>query len=157
MLIELYKLCSSSLFTVLTFIILPVLRLHFQVLATYVLPTGLLLMALQPFVGPWPPFFFFSFLMLYTVIRTPWKGNQPVRKLLPAHRSTQTQNKRTQTSMHWVGFESTISRFELAKAVHAFPQVGRPYFTVDNRADKTINCCFGKLTRRVCKAFSQFA
>jgi hypothetical protein len=35
------------------------------------------------------------------------------------HRTTQTQNKRTQTSMLWVGFEPTIPAFERAKTVHA--------------------------------------
>jgi hypothetical protein len=46
---------------------------------------------------------FFSFLILYTVGRTPWTGDQPVTRSLPTHR-TQTQNKRTQTSMIRVGF-----------------------------------------------------
>jgi hypothetical protein len=38
---------------------------------------------------------FFSFLILYTVGRTPWTGDQPVARSLPTHRTTQTQNKRT--------------------------------------------------------------
>jgi hypothetical protein len=42
---------------------------------------------------------FFSFLIFYTVGRTPWMGDQPVARPLPTHRTTQTQNKRTQTSM----------------------------------------------------------
>jgi hypothetical protein len=33
------------------------------------------IMALQPFVGRWPPF---QFLVLYTVGRTPWIGDQLV-------------------------------------------------------------------------------
>jgi hypothetical protein len=41
---------------------------------------------------------FFSLLILYTVGRTPWTGYQPVARPLPTHRTTQTQNKRTQTS-----------------------------------------------------------
>jgi hypothetical protein len=41
---------------------------------------------------------FFSFLILHTVGRTPWTGDQPVSSPLPTHRKTQTQNKRTQTS-----------------------------------------------------------
>jgi hypothetical protein len=49
-------------------------------------------MALQFFVGPSP---LFSFLILYTVGTTPWTGNQPVASPLPAHRTTQIQNKRT--------------------------------------------------------------
>jgi hypothetical protein len=35
------------------------------------------------------------------------------------HRTTQTQNKRRQTSIPWVGFEPTIPGFERAKIVHA--------------------------------------
>jgi hypothetical protein len=50
----------------------------------------------QPFVEPWP---LFSFLILYTVGRTPWTGDQPVARQLPTHRTTQAQNKSTQTFM----------------------------------------------------------
>jgi hypothetical protein len=49
-------------------------------------------------------------LILYTVGRTLWTGNQPVARPLPTHRTTQTQNKRTQTSMPRVGFEHTCLR-----------------------------------------------
>jgi hypothetical protein len=73
-------------------------------------------MAERPFVGPWP---LFNFLILYTVGSTPWKGDQPVTRPLPTHRTTQTQNKRTQTSMPRVGFELTVPVSERAKAVHA--------------------------------------
>jgi hypothetical protein len=69
-------------------------------------------MALQPF-GPGR-----FFLILYTVGRTPWTGDQPVSRPLPTH-TTQTRNKRTETSMHRVGFEPTIPAFEGAKTVHA--------------------------------------
>jgi hypothetical protein len=55
----------------------------------------------------------------YTVGRTLWTGDQPVARLLPTHRTTQTQNKRTQTSMPGVGFEPTIPVFERAKTVYA--------------------------------------
>jgi hypothetical protein len=51
-------------------------------------------MSLQPFVGPWP---LFSFLILYTVDRTPWTGDQPVEKILSTHRTAQTQNKYMET------------------------------------------------------------
>jgi hypothetical protein len=61
----------------------------------------------------------FSFLFLYTFGRTPCTGDQPVSKPLPTTRTTQTQNKRTQTSMPQVGFEPTIPAFEGAKTVHA--------------------------------------
>jgi hypothetical protein len=73
-------------------------------------------MALQPFFGPW---LFFQFLNLYTVVRTPWPGDQPVARPLPTHRTTQTQNKRTHTSMPRVGFKPTITVFERAKTVLA--------------------------------------
>jgi hypothetical protein len=62
---------------------------------------------------------FFSFLILYTDGRTPWTVDQPVARPLPTHRTTQTQNKRAQTSMPWVGFEPSIPVFERAKTVHA--------------------------------------
>jgi hypothetical protein len=62
---------------------------------------------------------FFSFLILYTVGRTPWTGQQAVTRPLSTHRTTQTQNKRTQTSMPWLGFEPTISAFQREKTVHA--------------------------------------
>jgi hypothetical protein len=42
-------------------------------------------MAIQPFVGLWP-LFFFSFLIVYTMGRTPWTGDQPVARPLPTHR-----------------------------------------------------------------------
>jgi hypothetical protein len=60
---------------------------------------------------------FFSLLILYTVGSTPWTGYQPVARPQPTHRTTQTQNKRTQTSMPRVGFEPTTP--ERAKTVHA--------------------------------------
>jgi hypothetical protein len=43
------------------------------------------------------------------------RGDQPVARPIP----TQTQNKRKQTSMPWVGFEPTIPLFEQAKTFHA--------------------------------------
>jgi hypothetical protein len=48
----------------------------------------IIIVALQPFVGPWP---LFSFLILYTVGRTPWTGDQPVASPLPTHTKTQTE------------------------------------------------------------------
>jgi hypothetical protein len=47
--------------------------------------------------GPWP---LFQLLNLYTVGRTPWTGDQPVARPLHTRRTTQTQNKRTQTDIH---------------------------------------------------------
>jgi hypothetical protein len=77
------------------------------------LPTYLWLYS--PFGGPST---ISQFLNLYTVGMAPWTGNQPVARPLPTHRTTQTQNKRTQTSMLRVGFEPTIPVFERAKTVH---------------------------------------
>jgi hypothetical protein len=71
-------------------------------------------MALQSF-RPWR---LFEFLNLHTVGRTPWTGYQPVARPIPTHRTTQTQNKRTQTSMPRVGLEPTFQVFELANTVH---------------------------------------
>jgi hypothetical protein len=62
---------------------------------------------------------FFSFLMLHTVSRIPWTGDQPVARPLPIHRTTRTKDKRTQTFMPRVEFEPTIPVFERAKIVHA--------------------------------------
>jgi hypothetical protein len=63
--------------------------------------------------------YFFYRNPVYIVSRTPWTGDQLVARPLPTHRKTQTQNKRTQTSIPRVGFEHTIPAFERAKLVHA--------------------------------------
>jgi hypothetical protein len=47
---------------------------------------------------------FINFFILYTAGRTPWTGDQSVARPLPTHRTTETQDKRSQTSMPWVGF-----------------------------------------------------
>jgi hypothetical protein len=67
------------------------------------------MMVLQPLVGLGRVL---SFLILCTVGRTPWTGDQAVSRPLPIHRTTQTQNKRTQASMPSVGFEPTIPACE---------------------------------------------
>jgi hypothetical protein len=46
-------------------------------------------------------------------------GDQLLARPLPTNRRTQTQNKRTQTSMPGVGFEPTTPVFERATTVHA--------------------------------------
>jgi hypothetical protein len=46
-------------------------------------------------------------------------GDQAVARPLYLHRTKQTQNKRTQTSMHQVGFEPPIPVFEREKRVHS--------------------------------------
>jgi hypothetical protein len=74
-------------------------------------------MALQPFAGSWPLLQFRN--LFYTDGRTPCTGDQPVARPLPTRRTTQTQNKRTQTSMPRVGFEPAIPAFERTKTVRA--------------------------------------
>jgi hypothetical protein len=76
------------------------------------------------FVGPWP---LFSFLILLTVGRTPWTVDQPVTRPLSTHRTTQTQNNGTQTSMPWVGFE-----LERAKTIHALDLAATTIGTIRN-------------------------
>jgi hypothetical protein len=63
---------------------------------------------------PWP---LFQFLNPYTVGRTLGRGISPSQGRY-LHMTTQTQNKRTQTSMPRVGFEPTITVFERTKTVH---------------------------------------
>jgi hypothetical protein len=70
-------------------------------------------MALQPFC--WNFATFSVSRSFYTVGRTPSTEDQPVARALPAHRTAQTQNKRTKTSMPEVGF----AMLERAKTVHA--------------------------------------
>jgi hypothetical protein len=67
-------------------------------------------MAPRPSVGPWPLFQFRNPILG----RIPWTGDQPVARPLPTHKTTQTQNKRTHTSMPRVGFEPTTPAFEQA-------------------------------------------
>jgi hypothetical protein len=47
-------------------------------------------------------------------------GDQPVARPLPAHRTVQRQNKRTQTSIPQVELKPTNRVIERAKTVHAF-------------------------------------
>jgi hypothetical protein len=62
----------------------------------------------------------FTFVILYTVGRTPWKGDQPVARPRYTHRTAPTQNKRTQISMPRVGFEPTTLALKRAKTVHTW-------------------------------------
>jgi hypothetical protein len=66
---------------------------------------------------------FFSFLILYTVGRTPWTVDQPITRPLPTHRTTHKKNKRTETSMPRVGFEPMILVFEREKTIHALDRM----------------------------------
>jgi hypothetical protein len=66
------------------------------------------------FVGPWP---FFSFLIWYTVGRTPWTGDQSVVRPVFVH--TEQHKHRKTHKIQTVGFEHTIPAFKRAKTVHA--------------------------------------
>jgi hypothetical protein len=70
----------------------------------------------QPSVGPWP---LLQFLDLFTYSVELLDGGSARRKASTAQRTTQTQNKRTQTFMTWVGFEPTIPEFQRAKTFRA--------------------------------------
>jgi hypothetical protein len=94
-------------------------------------------MALQPFVGPWPLFSFVNF--PHTIGRTPWTGNQPIARPLPIHRTTETQNKRTQTSIPRVGFEPTIPAFERGKKVHVLDRAAAMIGTTTTTTTTTTN------------------
>jgi hypothetical protein len=67
---------------------------------------------------------FFSFLILYTVCKTPCTGDQPAARPIPTYRTTQTQNKRRETSLPWGGFKPTIPMFERATTLHALDRTG---------------------------------
>jgi hypothetical protein len=62
---------------------------------------------------------FYRFLIMHTVGKSPWTGEQPVAKPLTTYRPTQTQNKRTKTSMPCVRFDPMIPAFKWAKTVHS--------------------------------------
>jgi hypothetical protein len=66
---------------------------------------------------------YFRFLVFYTVGRTTWTGDQPVKRPLSAHIRQHKEDKRTQTSMPQVGFELTVSVFERTKTVYASDRV----------------------------------
>jgi hypothetical protein len=61
---------------------------------------------------------FFSYLIFYTVGRTPWTGISPSQGRY-LHIGQHKQNKLTYTSMPQVAFKRTTSVFERAKTVHA--------------------------------------
>jgi hypothetical protein len=64
----------------------------------------------SPLLGPGR---LLSFVIVYTVSRTPWTGDQPVASPLTTHGTAQTQTKRTQR------FEPTTPIFEQVKTGHA--------------------------------------
>jgi hypothetical protein len=86
----------------------------------------------------------FSFLILCKVGSTPWTGDQPVARPLPTCRTTQTRNRRTQTSMPAVGFDPTITAFERAETIPALDDAATVIGTTNHWPD----------TRRTLTAFS---
>jgi hypothetical protein len=62
---------------------------------------------------------FFSFLIYTQSVGLLERGIKPVARPLPTHRTTQTQNECTQTSIPRVVFEPTTPAFERAKTDHA--------------------------------------
>jgi hypothetical protein len=61
----------------------------------------------------------FSFLIYTYSMGLLGRGDQPVARPLPTHRTTQTQNKHTQISMPRVVFEPLFPFVERAKTAHA--------------------------------------
>jgi hypothetical protein len=61
---------------------------------------------------------FFSFLICTKAAGLLGRGISPSQRHY-LHRTTQTENKRIQTSMRWVGFQPTIPVFKRAKTLHA--------------------------------------
>jgi hypothetical protein len=87
--------------------------------------------------GPWPLFQFRN--LFYTVGRTPWTGISPSQGLY-THRTTQTQNKRTQTFMPRMGFEPTIPVFERANTVHALERAATVIGSFPKYCDMSTLC-----------------
>jgi hypothetical protein len=56
-------------------------------------------------------------------------GNKPVLRPLPIHRTTQTQNRRTQISMPEEGFEPMTPVFKRVKTVHALDRAATVIWT----------------------------
>jgi hypothetical protein len=67
---------------------------------------------------------FFGFLILYTVGRTLWAGDQPVARPLSTHMTKQKLSKHMQTSVSPVGFEPMIPVLGRTKRVKS--QTERP-------------------------------
>jgi hypothetical protein len=104
------------------------------------------LMALQPFVGPWP---LLQVRNLFPIDGTaPWTEDQPVARPLPTHRTTQTQNKHTHTYPHleWASEDSSwhrplghcdrrriISRDHILKTGRRFRMLRRRFYIICRR------------------------
>jgi hypothetical protein len=78
---------------------------------------------------------FFSFLILYTVGRTPWTGDQPIARPLPTHRTTQTQNKRTQYRHPCLEWDSNTGSQRSSERRQFMPQTARTSTVIGNDND----------------------
>jgi hypothetical protein len=74
-------------------------------------------MALQPFAGPWELFQFLN--PIYSRYDSLEGGSVRRKATTYTHTTTQTQNKRTQTSVPRMGFEHTVPPFKREKRAHA--------------------------------------
>jgi hypothetical protein len=75
---------------------------------------------------------FFSLLILHTVGRTPWTGDQPVARPLATLRTTQTQDKRTQTPcLEW---DSNPRSQRSSEWRQFMPQTARPLWWASSRS-----------------------
>jgi hypothetical protein len=67
-------------------------------------------------------------------------GDQPITRPLPTHRTTQKQNKRTETTMLQVGFEPmtpVVKRMKAVRTLDRMPTViGQMQLTVYNLKSK---------------------
>jgi hypothetical protein len=81
-------------------------------------------------------FVLFQSLNLRQLVRLPGQGTRPSQ----GRCLTQTQIKRRQTSMPWVGFESTIPVFQRTKTFHTLDRtvtvIGSTYCTVFQRQSR---------------------
>lgn len=71
-------------------------------------------MVLQLFSKTFWPVYSVGLLILYTIGRTPWKGDETVARQLPTHRT------KVHTTIPRCAFELAISEFEREKTDHDF-------------------------------------
>jgi hypothetical protein len=111
------------------------------------------------------PSLFFSFIIFffYTDGRTPWTRDQPVARPLNTHRTTQTQNKHTQTFMPWVGFALTIPELQRVKTVPALDRAVTVIGFIDLRGiislafERTRQISLCKMSGGSCRPTSAFS
>jgi hypothetical protein len=97
-----------------------------------------IIMALQLFTGPWP---FFSFLILYTVGRTPWTGIS-LSKGRYLHTEQHTQSKCTQYRYPYLEWDSNPRLQRSSERRHFMPYTARPLWSAffSHDRDKLTHC-----------------